>query len=114
MSKYRIMDRTPIVLVLLLSVIILSACATGDDALEKMSAEELAFVEKLKTIRPEMTESDVSNILGPVYRGGGTLRPAWLGPNNDRESQVLVYFVDDSIYKVRWMKLGSFVWEYTP
>lgn len=60
-------------------------------------------------IRPEMTESDVANILDSVYRGSGTARPAWLGPTNDKGSQILVYFIDGRIYKVQWMKIGSFV-----
>ena len=115
MKNHNIRNHRYATFVLLFIALILSACgATGDDALEKMSAEELAFVEKIKMIKPEMTETDVANLLGPVYRGSGTARPAWLGPTNDSGSQILVYFVDGRIYKVRWMKLGSFVWEYTP
>lgn len=114
MNRVRNINRIPAALVFLLTLLILTACATSDDALDKMSAEELAFVDKIKMITPEMTESDVANLLGPVYRGSGTARPAWLGPTNDTGSQILVYFVDGRIYKVRWMKLGSFVWEYAP
>jgi hypothetical protein len=114
MKTYRIINRTSMALILLLSALILSACATGDDALDQMSADEQAFVEKIKRIKPEMTESDVASLLGPVYRGSGTARPAWLGPTSDTGSQILVYFSDGKIYKVRWMKMGSFVWEYTP
>jgi hypothetical protein len=114
LKRYSFIYHAAMALILLLSAFILSACASGDDALAEMSAEELAFTEKIKMIRPEMTESDVANLLGPVYRGSGTPRPAWLGPTNDSGSQILVYFVDGRIYKVRWMKLGSFVWEYIP
>lgn len=47
MKKQRIINRTAITLILLLLGFLLPACgATGDDALDKMSAEELAFVEK--------------------------------------------------------------------
>ena len=114
MRKTRNINSISMAFVLLLTSLTLFACATGDNALDKMSTEEKAFLEKIKMITPEMAESDVANLLGPVYRGSGTARPVWLSPTNNRFSQIAVYFADGRIFNVRWIKLGSFVWEYMP
>lgn len=103
---------------LLLFFIFISQCnpfknmAIGDKAIEKMSTEEKTFLEsKLLKITKDMSEQEVTAILGEAYRGAGTMRPAWLAPGNDPKSQVVVYFLNDKVKKVRWLKLGYFMWK---
>ena len=97
---------------LFIGLLLFAACATGEEALAKMSPAEKAFVEKIKTIKPEMTEADIERILGPVKRNGGSMRPSWAGPEGSDTSEIAVYFFDGKAQKVRWIKLGSFVWEH--
>ncbi|MDH4262685.1 MAG: hypothetical protein OEV78_06565 [Spirochaetia bacterium] len=86
--------------------------AKGEKAVEKMSPDEKIFLEeKILKITPDMSENEVSKILGPVYRGTETDRPVWLAIGNDNKSQVAVYYYENKIFKIRWLKLGSFVWE---
>ena len=101
-------------LAFLILLFVALGCATGEDALKKMSPEERLFTEKIKQIRPEMTEADIEKILGKVKRGSGTMRPSWSGPSGGEMDEVAVYFLGGRVGKVRWIKLGSFIWEYEP
>jgi len=107
------MNRVTGILVLLVAAAIISACgATGEDALAAMSGSEKQFLEqKVSKIHKDMTSADVQQILGEPYRGHGTLRPNWLGPEGGDRSQIAVYFMNGKAFKVRWMHLGKFVWD---
>ncbi len=90
-------------------------CGVGDpdEAVRRMSDEERAFMKnRVLAITPDMSEERVSALLGPINRGSGSPRPVWPGPGFNPMSQVAVYYhVNGKIFKIRWMKLGSFVWE---
>ncbi len=105
--------------ILITAVLAISAlalcCGIGnpDEAVRRMNAEERAFLKnRVLAITPDMSEDRVSDLLGPVSRGSGSPRPVWAGPGINPMSQVAVYYhVNGKIFKIRWMKLGSFVWE---
>lgn len=88
-------------------------CARGDAALERMTPAEREIVDRVLTrIELETTEADLVRELGPPHRGAGTSRPVWLGPDGSQRSQIAVYFDERGrVFRVRWMKLGSFLWE---
>lgn len=99
-------------LIYLLPICLIISCATGDKAISKMSNTQCDFLNsKLLLIKPEMDEDSVSKLIGPVYRGSGTMRPVWLCPENNKASQIAIYYKNKLIYKVRWMQMGKFVWE---
>ena len=99
-------------ILLLSAIFFLQSCATGDAAVSKMTVEQQAFLENnVQLIQEGMVEEQLVGILGPVYRGGGTNRPMWLGPHQDKKSQIAVYLSDNEAYKVRWLQIGSFLWE---
>lgn len=94
------------------SVLLIASCATGNNAIEKMSVAQRDFLEtKLLSIKPNMSETEVTQILGPVYRDSGTNRPVWLGPEKKQSSQILIYYYNGRIAKIRWMEMGKFMWE---
>ncbi len=74
-------------------------CTEGAAALVKMSPQEKAFAARIASITSNMTEQDIEKLLGPVYRGGGTPRPVWLGPDGDKNSQVAVDYTRDAFCK---------------
>ncbi len=97
--------------ILILCIVILGSCATGERAIEKMTSEQLEFLmQKLNKIEPNMNEAEVSKILGTVYRGSGTKRPVWLGPKKEKSSQIAVYYKDGKIIKILWLELNNFFW----
>jgi hypothetical protein len=57
-----------------------------------------------------MIYSEVVAVLGQPDRDGGGLRPTWQVEGSST-SQVSVYLSGGAVRKIRWMKLGGFVWE---
>lgn len=87
--------------------------AKGSDAIHKMNEAERVFLEtKLIAIPFGATYQEVEQVLGIPIRGLDTRRPTWLGPENNSLSQIAVYLTkENKVRKIRWMKLGTFVWE---
>ncbi|HSA15517.1 MAG TPA: hypothetical protein P5346_12315 [Spirochaetota bacterium] len=86
--------------------------ASGDNAVEKMNDAEKKYLdESLQKITPDLTVKQLIAILGPVYKGSGTVRPVWLAPGDDEKSRVSVYYLNNKIIKIRWVKADTFVWE---
>ncbi len=102
-----------ILLVIIGSIFMARRTVTGEAALAKMTADEKAYLhEKLVKIRAGSTYEDAVGILGEPMRGAGTQRPIWLGPGGDKKSQIAAYCDETGkIRKLRWMKLGVFVFE---
>ncbi len=103
-----------VVLGIIFSIIMARRTATGEAALKKMTHDERRFFdEKLRRIVPGDSYQEVLKQLGPPMRGDGSARPVWLGPNNDRKSQIAVYLDETgTVRKIRWMKIGTFVIEH--
>ena len=89
---------------------------TGERALAVMSDAERSVAEKLKAVTSGMSPSELVALLGPPSRTGAGLRYTWRGPDGNPLSQYAVYFTPGSktVRKIRWLKLGSFAWEYVP
>jgi hypothetical protein len=106
------MAKLKVLVPLLLAWVLAAGCgATGSDAVKAMSPVERSFLEqKLALIKKDMSQAQVEQILGKPYRGDGTVRPNWLGPEGGNSSQVAVYFFNDKAFKVRWMRIGRFAW----
>ena len=85
---------------------------TGERAVAAMNAEERAALARLSTINRRMTAEQVHAALGPPTEDILVLAK-WNGFGGSPLSQVRVYFVGDRPAKVRWMKLGYFVYERT-
>ena len=87
----------------------------GEEALEAMTPEERAHAEDvLMKIERDATYNEVVEILGEPHRNAGFMRPSWLGPYGDEKSQIQIYFIDEEVAKIRWIKLGKFAWTHTP
>lgn len=95
------------------SIFLYDRMAKGPNAIHKMSAAERDFLEtKLTKIPFGATYQEVEEVLGVPIRGLETQRPTWLGPDNNNLSQIAVYLTkDNTVRKIKWMKLGVFVWE---
>lgn len=74
-----------------------------------MSPEEQAFAVKLEQVKPGMSEEEVISILGDDYWVQPQMR-MWY-PTGSSASQVRVMFEDKKVRSVRWIKLGSFIYE---
>ncbi len=93
---------------LFMTIGFLYGCASGAQAVAKMTDNEKEFAAKLDQIEKGMTEEQVAQILGPNY-GRGLGICTWSLPNSGM-NQVRVYFWDDKVYNVRWMKMGAFTY----
>lgn len=82
----------------------------GQRAVATMNAEELAALGLLSSINRGMSADQVYQILGPpsedLY-----LMAKWNGFGGSALSQARVYFVSEHPIKIRWIKLGFFVYE---
>lgn len=87
--------------------------ASGEKAIEKMNAEEKQyFEEKIIKIEVGAAYENVKEILGAPDRGEGTQRPTWKVLSSKGDSQVAIYLSKtNTVRKIRWMKMGKFVWE---
>ena len=84
----------------------------GAQAVAVMSAREQAFLtEKLARITAQTTYEQIQTVLGTPYRGANTTRPVWLGTDKSKNSQISIYFSDGRPFRIRWIKLGQFMWE---
>ena len=83
---------------------------TGEGAVAVMSAEERDALARLSRINRRMTAEQVHEVLGPPTEDILVLAK-WNGFGGSPLSQVRVYFVGDNPAKIRWMKLGYFVYE---
>jgi hypothetical protein len=91
------------------------ACTTDAGAVAKMTEAERKLVqETLQKVPAETSITELEKQLGPVFRGGGTPRPVWLGPDKDKNSQIAIYIKNNKIVLIRWLKLRQWLWERAP
>lgn len=85
---------------------------TGDAAIRAMNQQEITFLfQRLERIPAGASRAQVERILGTPYRLEPTERPSWRGPQGDSTSRVDVYFANGRAFQIRWIKVGSFMWE---
>ena len=83
---------------------------TGERAVAVMDAEERVALGRLSLINRTMSVEEVHRALGPPTQDVFVLAK-WNGFGGSPLSQARVYFVDGHPTKIRWMKLGYFVYE---
>jgi hypothetical protein len=83
---------------------------TGQQAVEMMNGEERAALKLLSSIDRNMTAEQVYEKLGPPTEDF-YLQARWNGFGGSPLSQARVYFIDGHPRKIRWIKLGYFVYE---
>ncbi len=83
---------------------------TGVLAVQRMSDEERLILEKIKQINEHMSLRQVTEILGEPSRSQPIFRPTWYVLNS-KLNQIAIYFDDHGVAKIRWMKMGGFVYE---
>jgi len=99
-------------IIILISVVFFSCMASGENAVEKMNTEERKlYDEKVSKIEIGASYESVKQILGKPDRGDNTPRPTWK-PFDESNNQIAIYLTKDgTVRKIRWMKIGKFVWE---
>jgi len=99
-------------LIVLIAVVFFSCMASGENAIKKMNDEERKLLEeKVSKIEIGASYESVKLMLGAPNRGDNTERPTWK-PFGEGNNQIAIYLTTDgTVRKIRWMKMGKFVWE---
>jgi hypothetical protein len=105
---------------LALLVLLVAAAATvlywtvstqGEAAIAAMSDTDRRWFAKVETLHGKMSYSDVAALLGePDREDIAGLRPTW-EVDGSPLNQIAVYFWEGRAVKVRWIKVGRFVYE---
>jgi hypothetical protein len=82
----------------------------GDDAVAQMNTEERESLRRVEQLSRSMKPAEVCAILGEPTSGVLGLAK-WDGFGGSSLSQLRIYFFDGQPRKLRWMKLGYFVYE---
>jgi hypothetical protein len=86
---------------------------SGDQAVSQMSPEEQDWLRRVTRIERTTTPAEVYRTLGePSSELFGLAK--WDEFAGSSLSQLRVYFIDGQPRKIRWMKLGYFVYEREP
>lgn len=83
---------------------------TGQQAIEAMNSEELAALAQLSTVTRDMNADQVYETLGPPDEDYFLLAK-WNAFGGSVLSQTRVVFVNGHPSRIRWMKLGFFMYE---
>lgn len=83
---------------------------TGQQAVAAMNHEERTALQRISSIHRMMSARQVYATLGPPSDDLYFLAK-WNGFGGSPLSQVRVYFVDQHPRKIRWIKLGFFLYE---
>lgn len=83
---------------------------TGERAIAQMNSEELAALKRVALIHAAMDAAQVYAVLGDPT-ADVLLVAKWENFGGSRLSQLRIYFYDGHPRKVRWFKLGYFVYE---
>lgn len=83
----------------------------GDAAIAAMTDADRRWFAKVETLHGRMTYADVEALLGePDREDIAGVRPTW-EVDGSPLNQIAVYFWDGRAVKVRWIKVGHFVYE---
>ena len=85
----------------------------GDAAIAAMTDADRRWLVKVETLRAGMSHAEVEALLGEPDREDLTgARPTW-AVDGSPLNQIAVYFWEGRAVKVRWMKVGHFVYAKT-
>lgn len=87
-----------------------TVATTGQQAVAVMNGEERAALGLLSSLDRNMSTAQVYEKLGPPSKDL-YLMAEWNGFGGSPLSQARVYFVDGHPSKIRWIKLGYFVYD---
>jgi len=82
----------------------------GDQAVAQMSSQEREWLKRITLIGPAMNAVQVYEVLGEPT-SDIFLLAKWDGFGGSQLSQLRIYFSDGHPRRVRWLKLGYFVYE---
>ena len=83
----------------------------GQEAVDRMSPDERAFLAKLQSLRRGMSYEQVVGILGrPSDEGPLQMRPRWNVGGNPL-SAVAVYIFPDGAHHFTWIGVGRFTYQ---
>lgn len=82
----------------------------GADAVAAMNFEEREALELIDSVERDMSSEQVFEILGTPTEDLFFIAK-WKGYGGSALSEMRVYFANDKLYKVVWLKLGFFVYE---
>jgi len=113
-------NRRHLAIALALLVLLVAAAATvlywtvstqGEAAIAAMSDTDRRWFAKVETLHGKMSYPDVAALLGePDREDIAGLRPTW-AVDGSPLNQIAVYFWEGRAVKVRWIKVGHFVYE---
>lgn len=113
-------NRRHLAIALALVVVLAGAAATvvyqtvstqGEAAIAAMTDADRRWLAKLETLRAGMDRAEVEALLGePDREDVAGVRPTW-AVDGSSLNQIAVYFWDGRAVKVRWIKIGHFVYE---
>jgi hypothetical protein len=84
---------------------------TGQEAIDRMSPEERAFLVKLQSLRQGMSLEQVVDTLGPPDdKGPLQMRPRWNVGGNPLNG-VAIYILSNGAHHFTWISIGRFTYE---
>ena len=84
---------------------------TGQAAVERMSQDERALLEKLRSLKRGMSFDQVVAIMGtPDDEGPLQMRPKWNVGGNPMNA-VVVYIHPEGAQRFTWIHVGSFIYD---
>jgi hypothetical protein len=85
----------------------------GEAAIAAMTDADRRWLAKVEALRAGMSRAEVERLLGEPDRDDLTgVRPTW-AVDGSSLNQIAVYFWEGQAVKVRWMKVGHFVYAQT-
>jgi len=115
-------NRRHLAIALALLAVLVGAAATvaywtvsthGEAAIAAMTDADRRWLAKVETLRGGMSYEDVETLLGePDREDLAGARPTW-AVDGSPLNQIAVYFWEGRAVKVRWIKIGYFVYEKT-
>jgi hypothetical protein len=113
-------NRRHLAIALALLVVLAGAAATvvywtvstrGEAAIAAMSEADRRWFAKVEKLRGGMSHAEVAALLGePDREDLAGVRPTW-EVDGSALNQIAVYFWDGRAAKVRWLKVGRFIYE---
>lgn len=97
-----------------LTLALVVACATANEqARACMTGDQLKFLEgPVSGVKKDMSEREVTQLLGPPTRGEGTPRICYAGPEVGVHSEVCVEFIRFKARRVQWLQGGESEFSY--
>ncbi len=110
--------RSGLKIVLFLAIYATGCCSlilgeTGPDAYKAMNQNEKQFVDNvLLKIKAETTIEELIEALGPIRKQVFSKMYDWRLEDNGTRYGVRVYFSDNRIHTIKFIRVGKFIWQH--